>query len=114
MMRYKINHSENTLRVNGTEFLLGYNIIESFLMGDKIIVLYDPDQQQGNVGQFANIECFSLQGDKIWTVELPTTYTGDSYYQIHSIRPFVADSVQSYRCHIDLSTGKIMKREFVK
>jgi ABC-type transport system substrate-binding protein len=51
---------------------------------------------------------------RLWTAELPTTNTGDSYYRIVSYRPLVAYSICSYECEIDLDTGRILRRSFFK
>ena len=46
------------------------------------IILYDRDSNIRKWGQFPNIICLSEKGEKLWTVKLPTTDTGDSYDQV--------------------------------
>ena len=79
------------------------------------LVLYDMDNYTKKWGQFPNIVALSNEGKKIWTVELPTTNTGDSYYQM-AIKDgkLIADSWCSYSCEIDISTGKITNKTFLK
>lgn len=79
------------------------------------IVLYDRDSNIRKWGQFPNIICLNNKGDKFWTVELPTTDTGDSYYQMEfKDGKLIADSWKSFSCEIDVITGKIINSVFYK
>lgn len=96
---------------------LDYPIQEVLHIGStqNFVVLYDMDSNIRKWGQFPNIICFSSEGEKIWTVELPTTDTGDSYYRMKlKDGNILADSNCSYSCEIDINTGKIKKAVFVK
>ena len=87
---------------------------DAFTLDDLLIVLYAPSSESGKVGQFANLVALNKGGDLVWTAELPTTQTGDCYYRVTSRLPLVANSVMSYVCTLDPTTGRIIDREFVK
>lgn len=96
---------------------LDYPIKSIISLEDKqcFIVLYDMDSNIRKWGQFPNIICLNNKGEKIWTVELPTTSTGDSYYQMEfEDGKLIADSWRSYSCEIDVNTGKIISKVFFK
>ncbi|MBY0273392.1 MAG: hypothetical protein K2X02_08340 [Alphaproteobacteria bacterium] len=79
------------------------------------IILFDRDSNIRKWGQFPNIICLNSKGEKIWTVELPTTDTGDSYFRMRFKNgKLIADSWKSYSCDIDVNTGKIIERIFTK
>lgn len=81
----------------------------------KFIVLYDRDSNIRKWGQFPNIICFSSEGKKLWTAELPTTDTGDSYFQMKlNDEKLIADSICSFTCEINLDNGKIIRKIFTK
>ncbi|MBY0273391.1 MAG: hypothetical protein K2X02_08335 [Alphaproteobacteria bacterium] len=79
------------------------------------IILFDRGSNIKKWGQFPNIICLNSKGDKIWTVELPTTSTGDSYYQMgFEDGKLIGDSWRSYSCEIDVNTGKIINKVYFK
>ncbi|MBY0273458.1 MAG: hypothetical protein K2X02_08675 [Alphaproteobacteria bacterium] len=80
-----------------------------------LIVLYDRDSNIRKWGQFPNIICLDSKGEKIWTVELPTTDTGDSYSRMQFKNgKLIADSWCSFSCEINVNTGKIIESIFTK
>jgi hypothetical protein len=109
-----LSFSGNVITVNGNNIKLDYPIQTAFLLGDKIIVLYDPDSYVPKFGQFQNLLAIDLNGKEIWKAELPTTMTGDCYYKIASKNPLKAYSFKSYECEIDLDTGRIKNKTFLK
>lgn len=79
------------------------------------IILFDRGSNIRKWGQFPNIICLNSKGEKIWTVELPTTDTGDSYYQMKlEDEKLIADSWCSFSCEICVNTGKIKEAVFFK
>ncbi|MBY0273455.1 MAG: hypothetical protein K2X02_08660 [Alphaproteobacteria bacterium] len=96
---------------------LDYPIQDIIYLEDKqcFIVLYDMGSNIRKWGQFPNIICFNSKGEKIWTVELPTTDTGDSYFRMQFKNgKLIADSWCSFSCEIDVNTGKIKEAIFFK
>ena len=62
-----------------------------------------------------NLFCYSPEGIVLWKAEHPTGDNAeDYYYRISSHLPLVVNSFSSYRCEIDLSTGKIIRKDFFK
>ena len=90
MKKPSVSHSGNTLLVNGRSNCLEYPVVDLFVEADKIIVLFDPDAYSAKSGQFRNLIAVSVDGEKIWEADLPSTSSGDRYYQISSRNPLTA------------------------
>jgi hypothetical protein len=114
-------HGKN-LFVDGKSIFLQYEIRDAFVLDGKIIVLIDPDsylqdpayskeRRRGN-NPFKNLVALSLDGSLLWEAEFPEKV--DYYYFISSKQPLVANSFSSFRCCIDINTGKIVTKEFYK
>ena len=114
-MRNKgITFSGKTVYLDEVQIDTDYPVSDAFRTDDKIIVLYDPDAYTEKFGQFPNLVAFNLKGEKVWTAELPTTTSGERYWRIVSKEPLMADSKGSFSCTIDVSNGRIVKKEFYK
>lgn len=101
-----------TVRFDGGQIEGEYPVYDARQVGGMLIVLYRPESYRG--GQFRNLVAFDLSGEELWKAELPTNSSMDSYYQLVSEGPIIADSYCSYRCTIDGATGRITKKEFFK
>lgn len=110
----KLVSSGSRLIVGDHMVELEYPIQEAFALEDKILVLYSPDAYQRDFGQFPNFVAFTPSGTKLWTAELPTTMTGDRYYEVSSWAPLVARSVYSFECELESSSGRIISKRFLK
>ncbi len=103
------------ITINGENIKLDYPIYQLAVKKDKIIILIDPDYNTKRWGQFPNLLCYDNRGIYLWTAELPTTDTGDSYYQFKVKNEYLeAYSWRSFTCHMDIETGKIVKQIFTK
>lgn len=100
------------LIVGGRRLELEHAINAAWRVGDRILVLFDPDSEQG--GQFPNLIALDDEGRQVWVAELPTTTTGDRYYRLQSETPIVVSSFSSFDCEIDPNTGRIVRRELRK
>jgi hypothetical protein len=100
------------VRLNGIEIEGEYPVYDARQIGQILLVLYRPDARRS--GQFRNLVAFDASGRELWKAELPTGDGVDSYYQLVSERPIIADSYCSYRCTIDEATGRIIKKTFFK
>lgn len=87
---------------------------QSFMSGDKKIVLFDPDSVVSIAGQFKNLVCFEEDGGVFWVAELPTSDNTATYSQIVSTEPLVVDSFCSIRCTINTENGRILEQVFFK
>ena len=57
--------------INDVVISLPYKIEQNreyVILNDRIIIVYDTDEFQGK----NNIDCYSLKGEKIWTVKTPS------------------------------------------
>lgn len=109
-----ISFSERTVNVGGKSIELEYPVANAFMLGDKIIVLFDPDAYTETFGQFRNLIALTADGETIWIADLPTNDSGDRYFMVKSKSPLVAASIYSFDCEIDESTGRIKKKVFLK
>ena len=108
-----VRYSGRELTVNGACVVTEEPIADAFEIGDIVIVLIDAPAVIKH-GQFQNLLAFDRLGRRLWTADLPTTNTGDTYYAIGSRDPLVALSTQSFDCEIDTTTGHIMRKTFTK
>ena len=102
------------LNVGDTSWEVTHPILQAFVLDRKIIVLYDPDSHRESFGQFPNLVAFTFDGEQIWTAELPTQESGDSYYRAYLSDGLIADSWKSFLCKIDESSGRILSKVFYK
>ena len=110
-----ISYQENNLEINGEVLVLDYPIKKILQVKEFILVLLDPDLYTLKFGQFPNLKCYCFNGDFLWTADLPTHYTGDSYYNFFlEDGKLIALSTRSFSCEIQIQTGKILNSEFYK
>ena len=115
MKTQRIGFSEKALLLGDKAVILDYPISDAFALEGRIIVLYDPASYPNKTfGQFPNLIALNSNVEKLWTAELPTTQTGDSYYRISSRDPLIACSLSSFECQVDPATGKIKIKTFLK
>jgi hypothetical protein len=79
-----LSFSGCTITIGNRSIEMEYPIHDAFLLGSKIIVLFDPDAYTEKFGQFPNLVALTFEGRKIWTAELPTHDSGDRYYLVAS------------------------------
>jgi hypothetical protein len=111
-----------TVYTGGNVIETEYPILDAFALSEKTIVLIDPDiyladldykkKRQGGTKAYKNLQAFSPNGTKLWDAQFPED--SDYYYKISSRNPLVAYSFSSYKCEIDLASGEIKKKEFLK
>ena len=110
----RISFENNVLHIDSNSFSLDHNIEEAFAIEDRIIVLFDPDANMGNEGQFRNLLCLQADGKVRWVAELPTEKSTDVYYKVAKRNPLIVYSFCSYECEIDIATGRIRTKAFTK
>ncbi|HEX8492499.1 MAG TPA: hypothetical protein VF658_06630 [Pyrinomonadaceae bacterium] len=114
MSEINVSFSGNSLAVDERSWQVEYPVLQTFALGEKIIVLYDPDAQMEKFGQFPNLVAFNSAGEKLWVAQLPTNESGDCYWRIYFEDGLMADSFKSFSCRIDEASGKIKSRVFYK
>jgi hypothetical protein len=108
--------------IDGTRIQMNWRVLDAFELGQRVIVLLDPDdylldpnyKAQRRQGRQANrnLCAFSKTGSKLWDAEFPET--ADYYFRISSRSPLRANSFSSYECEIDPDTGRIQSKTFLK
>ena len=114
MKNIGVTHSGKTVVIGGRPIEMEYPVVEAFQLGDKVVVMLDPDAYNQKFGQFRNLLAFTPEGEALWVAELPTSMSSDTYTRISSKNPLVADSFTSYACEINQSSGEIIKKSFYK
>jgi hypothetical protein len=120
----KVHFSGKTLEIDGRPIETRWEIRDAFEVGGKVIALLDffanikqpvlhIDEIRG-LPKGQNLHCFSGEGTLLWEAEFPEGDGPDYYYSVTSHVPLVANSFSSYRCEIDLDTGRIVRRQFYK
>jgi hypothetical protein len=72
---------------------------------------YDKDRRRGK-NPLRNLFALAIDGQLLWEAEFPEKV--DYYYSVSSKAPLTALSFSSFRCEIDLVTGRIVRKEFLK
>jgi hypothetical protein len=117
-----VTFQERELVVDGIAVEMLWPILDAFEVGERVIVLFDPDaylldpeyRAKRRCGSTANrnLVAFSKDAQKLWEAEFPSA--SDYYYRISSRTPLRASSFSSYECEIDLATGRIISKTFCK
>jgi hypothetical protein len=103
-----------TLSLGDTKLSMACDVKEAFVLGDKVIVLLDPDACVGGSEPFRNLLALDFSGNRVWTAELPTDKPADVFTRIVSREPLRADSFSSFECSIDPSNGRLLAAVFSK
>ena len=114
MNEINVSFSGNSLIVGECSWQVEYPILQAIPIGERIIVLYDPDAHQEKFGQFPNLVAFNHKGEKLWAAQLPTNESGDCYWRIYVKDGLMADSFKSFSCQIDEASGNIQSKVFYK
>lgn len=109
-----VSFVERELTIDGDKHILEFPIEEAFALGDRVIVLFDPNSSLEFGERMSNLIAVAGDGNTVWEAELPTNFSGDRYYQIASRDPLVADANRSFSCTIDSSSGQIISKTFFK
>jgi hypothetical protein len=117
------------LRFQGRQLTIGprtvdlpMDILDAFVLDDRVIVLGDPDSElrdpryperrAAGLPSRRNLVAFALDGSPLWEAEFPEDI--DCYFRIISREPLVAVSFSGFTCHIDPASGRIRQWEFHK
>lgn len=109
-----VTFSGAMLRIGDTTLSMPCDVKEAFVLGDKVIVLLDPDACLGGSEPFRNLLALNFSGNRVWTAELPTDKPTDVFTRIVSRAPLRADSFSSFECSIDPSNGRLLAAGFFK
>jgi hypothetical protein len=117
-----ISFQGKSLEIDGNAIAMPWPVLDALEQGDKVFVLFDPDsylldpnykkmRKQG-APAIRNLIALTKTGVILWEAEMPDP--ADYYYRIESRKPLVALSFSSYRCEIDLQSGRITGKQFLK
>ena len=109
-----ITFSGKSLFVDGKALELEHPVADAFELGNRIIVLFDPEAPRNGSGTFQNLFALRANGNRDWIAELPTNESSDVYVGVASKTPLLANSWSCYMCEIEPTTGRIKARVFTK
>ena len=117
-----ISFEKSELRIGERVIVTPWPVMEAFDDGERVIVLLNPDayltdpaykiQRRSGMPANRNLLAYSYDGDLLWEAHFPSDV--DYYYRISSRQPLRVNSFSSFRCEIDPTTGKIIKKDFFK
>jgi hypothetical protein len=110
------------IRIDGKPTRMTHMVRDAFWAHDCAIVLLDPDayldvptyhaQRRKPRKPVQNLRAYAPSGELLWQAEQPEF--ADHYYLIESQEPLVALSFSAFRCDIDPTTGKILRKQNIK
>lgn len=117
-----ISFQGRVLVIDGQPIQMPWPVLDAIEHGVAVFVLFDPDsylldpdykkmRRQGTPA-IKNLVAIDKSGNKLWEADLPMA--SDYYYRIVSAAPLIANSFSSYRCEIDISSGAIKGKDFLK
>ena len=117
-----VSHDGDIVKINGKPVRMEYMVRDAFWAGGCAVVLLDPDAfldmptygvaRRRSREPVQNIRAYSPSGEMLWQAEQPEA--DDHYYRIESHEPLVALSFSAFRCDLDLSNGRILKKTSLK
>jgi len=117
-----VSYDGDIVKIDGKSLRMEYMVQDAFWAGNHAVVLLDPsafldDPAYGVARRRArdpvqNLRAYSPSGELQWEAEQPEL--DDHYYRIESRVPLVALSFSAYRCDLDLSNGRILRKHHLK
>jgi hypothetical protein len=115
-----VSHDGDTVKIDGKPLRMEYMVRDAFWANGRAIVLLDPGTFLDEPGgarkaprdPVKNLRAYSPSGEMLWEAEQPEA--DDHYYRIESREPLVALSFSAFRCDLDLSNGRILKKTSLK
>lgn len=117
-----VSHDGDIVKIDGKPLRMEYMVRDAFWADGRAIVLLDPDAfldkpafgvaRRRSREPVQNIRAYSPSGEMLWQAEQPEP--DDHYYRVESREPLVALSFSAYRCDLDLSNGRILKKNSLK
>lgn len=110
----KLKTIGNTIYYRNRQIKLDYFIGSAYKIMNKIIIRFDVTKDIINKSDFHNIICINLYGGIIWEAELPSNESTTLYYDIYKYFPRIIAHSLSYDCEINIKTGKIIRKKWIK
>ena len=116
-----VSHDGDIVKIDGKPLRMEYMVRDAFWADGRAIVLLDPDAfmdhpayggRKAPRNPVQNLRAYSPSGEMLWQAEQPEL--DDHYYRIESREPLVALSFSAFRCDLDLSNGRILKKYSLK
>ena len=117
-----VSHDGDIVKIDGKPVRMEYMVRDAFWASGRAVVLLDPnaflDKPAYGVARrrsrdpVQNLRAYLPSGEMLWQAEQPEL--DDHYYRIESHEPLVALSFSAYRCDLDLSNGRILKKKKLK
>lgn len=107
----KLKTENNKLFIGKKIIQIDYEIISAYKIKNKVIICFKTPIPKG---RFQNLICMNIKEDIIWKADLPSHDSVDCYWSIQRVWPsLVVISFSSYKCKINVNTGKIMNKKYI-
>ena len=115
-----VTHDGDIVKIDGKPLRMEYMVRDAFWADGCAVVLLDPDAFLDAPGgarkaprkPVRNLRAYAPSGEVLWQAEQPEA--NDHYYRVESREPLVVLSFSAFRCDIDLSSGRILKKTSLK
>ena len=108
-----ISFSGRTVTVAGHTWPAPWPVRQAAVIDGRAILIYDymagPRHRQ-----FQNHEAFSFSGQKLWTVEHPSSQIADSHVEFTNLSPLVVWNFACHRCTVYPASGRLSESQFMK
>ncbi|WP_046757673.1 hypothetical protein [Kordia jejudonensis] len=110
----KVESFDRTLKIDGKEFELEYNIKQVRIINKLAVVIYKFDENVPKHLQFKNCKAFDENGKLIWIAEHPMNTPADFYIEFNEGTENQIWNFCGFLCTLDFENGKLKKSEFNK
>jgi len=117
-----VSYDGDVVKIDGKPVRMEYMVRDAFWADGRAVVLLDPNAFLDDIAYskarrrprdpIQNLRAYAPSGQMLWQAEQPQL--DDHYYRIESRQPLVALSFSAFRCDLDLSNGRILKKEKLK
>ncbi|MWV40751.1 hypothetical protein [Natrialba sp. INN-245] len=111
-----VSYTENNLQIGDNTVQVPYNILSVLIVEDVIVVLQNPPTNADD--EERNIVAFNKNGNKLWTVESPSSgyRSPKTYTHIqHTDDGLIANNWNGYKYIVDVDSGDTTKyKKFMK
>ncbi len=110
----KLKTKGNIIYFRNKQIILNNVIGSAYKVMNKIIVRFEVTSAIIKIPKFHNIVCLDLSGSLVWEAELPSNDELFLYYDIYRYWPKIIAHSLCYDCEINIKTGKIIKKKWIK
>ncbi|MEM1370058.1 MAG: hypothetical protein AAGG02_19050 [Cyanobacteria bacterium P01_H01_bin.15] len=109
-----VRFNESVLRVDDTDHVLDFPIIDAATDGDRVYVVFDYTAFPKNKPA-GNLSAYDKDGHRLWTVSgNPIDHPTAAYTNIIDLKPLTVGNFAGFVCQINETTGELIQSDFTK